>query len=213
MDSAGSSEFDSALAAAREDLERSTNGALSRPARCRIYASFGPAGNRRDSSGKPAGVEFTQGLRRRYRLAELSAQKVLPIWDALIGSQDPAEMLQVGRDYLGGKMTWEDAWKRKNSFSGGLRNATSLERSKFCAVYAGWASVSVVGLAMTDEYMGDPELDDSDLDWEQWDAAYFAAAAYAKDAPLGEDCDKARLREFWDWYLHSAVPLAYTSPA
>jgi len=203
-------EFDSALKAAREDLAHSTDGSLSRSARCRIYVSFGPARKRREPQ---RGAELTQGLRRRYRLAELSAQKVLPIWDTLIGSKDPAEMLEVGRDYLAGKMTWEDAWRRKNSFSGGLRNTTSLEPSKFHAVYAGWASVLVVGVALSDEFMGKPELKDSDLDWEQWDASFFAATAYAKDAPWGEECDKVLLREFWEWYLHSAVPTAYASPA
>jgi len=43
------------------------------------------------------------------------------------------------------------------------------------------------------------------------DSSFFAAAAYAGGAVWDSDSDSLKRREFWEWWLNEAVPMAWDS--
>jgi len=61
----------------------------------------------------------------------------------------------------------------------------------------------------------DPEGDRSDLDTDRdawsWDESYLASMACAGGSAWAVSSSLEKRREFWQWYLEQAVPIAYNS--
>jgi len=202
-----------AIADAHAALAASPRAELVRGARIAVWAALGPYELAYDANGEPAGALRTIGLRRRHALAELCVQRVLPIWERVIGTRDPHEMPEVASQYLSGRISRDAARERANQFSACLDHAYTLSESEYHASYAGYAARNLVSIVLADEDMDDPEMSDAEFEYEQWDCALTACAAEAGDLPWGEYWDAARGRAFWTWYLDEAVPGAWQSVA
>jgi hypothetical protein len=173
------------------------------PMRKKIWRAMGPV-----VIGERNRAVVTTGLRRRTMLAVCATEHVLPIWEQSLSTKDPHEMLDTAQRYLRGEVDWDSAWETKNSFSGGLKNANSDEWKEIgCSICVGYAAVRTMGVALKDEWMDGDETLDEDRD--DWDAGFFACAAFS-GAPWGTNSDPRRRLQFWEWYIDDAVPQAYS---
>jgi len=204
-------ELEALVERGRQEIASHPRGELSRGTRRKIWMALGPSEQKLDDSGQPDGAAMNAGLRRRVHLALACAERVLPVWERCFPPEDPRRMIQTTEAYLRGEQTWDTAYEVQNRFAGGLQNATDLEPETQCAAYAGHAAVAVVQTALSDEMIDEDIESDEELELGEWDAALFAAAAYAGDLPWGGHLDPHRLREFWRWYLDTALPEAYSS--
>lgn len=153
------------------------------------------------------------GLSRRTKLATLCAQKVTGLWDEVWpGNTGPSQMLSTAEAYLRDSLDFDSAWKRKNSFWGDLDNLLC-EGNHLTVVNVGFAAANVVTTSLVDERF-DPQnleediLDDA-LDPYEWDAGFYASAAYSEGFSREEQSNRSRRREFWEWYLIEAVPSSW----
>lgn len=59
-----------------------------------------------------------------------------------------------------------------------------------------------------EDYQGE---DDDAFDWQDWTPDFYASMAYSGGNPFVGEGNVVRRKEFWDWYLETALQL-YTSP-
>lgn len=79
------------------------------------------------------------------------------------------------------------------------------------SIYAGYAANTAAATALYDESGLDEdteEVEDSDIDPYEYDAAFYASATVAGAAPWDEDANTDALAEFWTWYLETAKALS-----
>lgn len=201
-----------ALEYARTALAQNEHGDLPLSARKRIWSAMGP---RRTTDGRAI---LSAGLRRRTRLAILTAQKVISIWRlSFPENNQPEFMLATTEEYMKGQADYKTAWKRQNQFWGELDNLKAYAVKYSPSVNVGYAAAVVVSTALNDEQFDPQQLEsdvsDRDLDVYDWDASYLACAAYAGGASWQPESDDNRRREFWEWYINEAVPSAWNSEA
>jgi hypothetical protein len=126
----------------------------------------------------------------------------------------PHALLERVRQYLSGVITAEALEHR----GGRLRNHVvnldyqQYRRDKQCR----WefavadAATAVAAVALVDERFEpgeiDPSASDSDLEVEEWDAAFHASVVSARGAPWNRESSAERRFTFWTWYLTEAVP-------
>jgi len=183
---------------ARSVLEQREDGRLPLPVRRRIRDAFGPWDF--DAASPPP------GLRRRATLAWLAANHVLPIWHAEAPDHDgPDRMLELALRRLEREVSEEEAEDLSDRFRAEVERMRSSGRISHRAHAAGDAARVVVPQVDVGDYVEPDEVDDFDLDPDNWEAAFVASIA-ASGYP---DPDPEAMREFWRWYLDEAVPEAW----
>jgi len=192
---------------ARRALEDAPDGRLPLPYRRRIRAVFGPC------EGPLPDVPL--GRRRRVALARLSAERVLPVWEAE-RPQDrrPQRMLELAEALLEGREDPVVADRELGDFmvEVGTLGSGSSPAISARADSSGMAAIDVLATGLSGDYGPDlPETtDDDDLDPDSWETEYYASLA-AGSYPGAPDEDVEARRAFWRWYLDEAVPAAYRS--
>jgi hypothetical protein len=189
-------DLSAALERAWAALEQHPLGELILPLRRAIWLAFGPDGHR-----------------RRVALSQLAVRRVLPLWDAVHpGNDGPERMLALADRVLTGAVDSEVARREQDAFEVEVQG---FEDDDLRPGYVGDAAVHTVSLARVDVGPDDfePDVLDEQLDYDQWDASYYAALAAAGKGPSEPGGDSAeavsKRREFWRWYLSEAVPAAY----
>jgi hypothetical protein len=124
-------------------------------------------------------------------------------------------MLDLADRLVHGEADPETARTEKDEFS---VEVEGLEDADPRPGYVGDAAVHTVSLASVDYGPDDFEPDDldEDLDYDQWDASFYASLAAAGKGPHepGDNAETQALRrDFWRWYLGEAVPEAFHDPA
>jgi hypothetical protein len=93
-----------------------------------------------------------------------------------------------------------------------LDNKFPLGQEYFPAIYAGFAAWSVARYILFWDHVkalrGNTELDISP---EDWDPCFYASLAVTGGAVWENICESDTRREFWQWYLTSAIPDAFTA--
>lgn len=192
---------------ARRALEDAPDGRLPLPYRRRIRAVFGPC------EGPLPDVPL--GRRRRVALARLSAERVLPVWEAE-RPQDrrPQRMLELAEALLEGREDPVVADRELGDFmvEVGTLGSGSSPAISARADSSGMAAIDVLATGLSGDYGPDlPETtDDDDLDPDSWETEYYASLA-AGSYPGAPDEDVEARRAFWRWYLDEAAPAAYRS--
>ena len=192
-----------ALAAVRTNPE----GMLPLSWRMRMWAALGPM--QREGTRATRSV----GHRRRTVLALLCAKHVLAIWENEWPQLAwPHEAMQAAEDYLSDKIDFETARTIARRCYTNLENF-SPPKSKYYTIYAAFAAVGSLNVALHDEEFDPEEIDEnlSDRDLDDWDPAFYAACAYAGSFPWGDSPDPSKPQEFWEWYLQMAIPQAWDS--
>jgi hypothetical protein len=155
-------------------------------------------------------------------LAIAAVERVLPPWDGHFPGDDwPRRMIDAARGYLAGSVSFEEAerawvegWSRGDSV-----NNESFDRGDEQGIDLAlvcYAASRAVFAALYDERF-DPGRaagsgeEDGEIEPDEQDAAYIAAAAVAGGYLKDPRSDKAARREFWEWYLAEAVPAAWAA--
>jgi hypothetical protein len=153
------------------------------------------------------------GARAHARLAWLTAQHVLPLWNSA-WSDVPQTALALAHRVLAGEIQPElvkpDAIAAQDEFDrlGGTAEALRARRSFFAGQAAILALFEVLGEGPFAGLVLREEETDSDLDPWCSDAALWAAAALS--GRVGESTAAiAQRREFWEWWLDGAIVSAW----
>jgi hypothetical protein len=185
------------LAHAREVLDQRADGELPLPERQAIRERFGPY--------EPVdGAHAPPGLRRRVRLAELAARKVLPLWYADRPDDDePERLLELAYDVLDRRVDPEEARREAHRF---LNRMQELDDLSDTGASAAEAARNVVRTAYSGDYSdrADEESEEA-IEPSEWDPTFMASLA-AAGYP---DASVEKRRAYWEWYLEAAVPEAW----
>jgi hypothetical protein len=187
------------LAHAREVLAARDDGELPLPERQAIRERFGPY--------EPVdGEHAPPGLRRRVRLAELAARKVLPLWYADRPDDDePERLLALAYDVLDRRVDPAEARREAHRF---LNRMQELEDLSDTGASAAEAARNVVRTAYQGDYSDRADEDSEEaIAPTEWDPTFMAALA-AAGYP---DESVEQRRAYWEWYLDEAVPEAWGS--
>ncbi|HEX6606906.1 MAG TPA: Imm5 family immunity protein [Chloroflexia bacterium] len=197
--------LEQASAALRQELDYS----LKPIQRIRIYKVFGS-------------LAAEQAQRLRALLAIYAAQQVLPRWhESRPTDFRPEQLLNVALRVLHGTVPDKVALAKALAVAGVLRegNRSRIEvffrgepftyRDYFVIDTALEAIVEVCGDSLFEKSAISEGTKDLDLDWWHKDTASRAAIAYAGAVsdPTG---DPNKRREFWEWWLWEAIPLAWS---
>jgi hypothetical protein len=201
-------ELQGALNEARRSLSQDPEGALILPVRRSIWKAMGAY--EFDEGNFAEGV----GYLRRTDLAAMATRYVMSYWeDAFPNNNTPTRILEAVDEYLRGNIYSDEVWDGPDIDS----FIAMLEEQEDPAVAVGYAAVHVAVVAMNDEILIDEDeeeelpmdLLDEELDYTDWSSEYFAAMIYAGGPPGDPDSSNQRRREFWTWYLNTAVPETY----
>lgn len=196
-----------AIPRARQSLQASPDGELTLGYRQLICGGLGPCWDFTDASGSG------RAYRMRVNLAVLTMQKVLPWWEhAWPDNRLPHQLLNAASDVMNGTRD------RKNSGSAADSAWTECDNIAFqhqdpssqLAVLVGYGAVQALRMAVVDR-SPDPEtvnlaLSDADVDPDEIDPFGCAAMVWAGGALWGEKSDPTKRREFWEWWLGTAIP-------
>jgi hypothetical protein len=149
---------------------------------------------------------------RRLRLAYLSVQKALPLWQ-------PADLPQGSLDHILAYI--------ERRLTGSVVDAHAVDPDMviinewlgfrywhdilddFTSTMLGCAVIELVAVAQRDEEFSpgviDYELSDAKLRWFFHDTAFYSAAAYAGGLPWDQDSNPLKRKEFWTWWLMDGV--------
>ncbi|HEX9032772.1 MAG TPA: Imm5 family immunity protein [Streptosporangiaceae bacterium] len=175
-----------------------SGGELPLPARQRLYESIAGSGAQAEA--------FMSSL------SLLCAQRAWPTWLAVFpGESAPmsladlavSEQLAPGRSAALTRGLWE--------VRGYLDDKYSLGEKAFTAIYAGFACWAVARDIAAGQRRNAEPVSEIELEPDDWEPCFFAPLATAGGALWEADVDNRARREFWHWFLASAVPLAAES--
>ena len=183
---------------------------LSYGQRCVINRLLGP----HDQPEKVSGL-CGIGRWRRYKLADITTRRVLQCWERLLPQDKlPHECLEAAYRVLNGQLSQseceqlrEDGWNHCGELVYKHQDAQN-------DVLPGYAALQVVRIALWDNLYPEVvelEITDGDLDPENLDYSYCAAAAFAGGTVWNDSSSASRRLEFWQWWLTEAVPAAWHS--
>lgn len=190
--------------------EVAESGELSLPARRRLWLALGEWEWRDEEDREEIPRALTEPLKKRAGLACLCAKKVMPVWSAYApNDKAPQKLLKTARDYLDGKIPAEKLEKAMEGTGGFLDRAEGEPYST--APAAAMAAWQAAFCAWWDEpLLAERYADaiDSELDYDDKDAAYLASVAWGgrdEEAQPGERA--VEQMKFWAWYLEQLAPL------
>lgn len=192
-----------------------------------VYRALGPLS---DEGGAIDPSPNLERYRARLTLDLLTVRRVLPIWHRLYPNDPwPQRILDLVEDVLSRRTRVEvaraeaenasdllDRWHFVNggyqpeagmTATGPVQPWITLSAYTVCLA-AVEALRDAAGMNTFDAGPWDEEDTDADVDPGCTDVALWAASAYA-GTELGLMQDRARCREFWEWWLKEAVPAAW----
>lgn len=191
-----------ALDRAKKEIARHARGDLPLNFRRDVWRAIGPRWT-------PKSKSVSQPHMLRFRLAEASVRKVLPVWDAAFSEDNaPQHLLEVANAIIAGdighkqaKAGWNENW---TYFDDLAYDNEALQP----AVMVGYAANQLMLVAMQDEQFPaapDPELvTDQELEPRDFDPALLASIAAAGGAIWEAKTNKKARRAFWNWWVASA---------
>ncbi|MBO0805937.1 MAG: hypothetical protein J2P25_23055 [Nocardiopsaceae bacterium] len=147
------------------------------------------------------------------------AERVWPIWERMFpDDKEPIELARRAVHSIITRSPGETPTVREvGLLHSNFDNKFPLGEKFFTAIYAGlacWAVARDVIAPFVDmDFEDDPGSDESeseiDIDHDDWEAGYYASIAVAGGATWEDTGDPEKRRQFWIWYLTSAVPGAF----
>jgi len=118
----------------------------------------------------------------------------------------------MAEDYLQGDVEYRAAHRCLRGVTGKQNAHHEQQPGNSFAIAALGASQKALEAALFDEPYDarsiDPEIEDRDVDVDEWDAYYHAAESYACAEECTDEEEMRRRIEFWSWNLDKAVPAA-----
>lgn len=159
---------------------------------------------------------ITRGLRVYEKLAILTVEHVLPLWqDAVLTDILPKLVLEADRQHLQGTLDLDSATQVAGNVWEKLERYGRTSDRLIPSYALGAGQVAVEALFAT---LGRPPFDNVPIDENHTDdldpwcsePALWAAIAYAGGL-WEKDSDADKRREFWDWWLTKAIPAVLQS--
>lgn len=165
-----------------------------------VYRAFG-------EKTPQAHTKLAQGHHCRATLAILSARAVLPLWEHTHPRDErPHRILQAAEQVVQGKSI-DMHTIHPLCFS----TFDASTRADDVGLAATWALSAATHDSDLMPELAHQNINDSQLDVNQRDTAFFAAIAFADGPPWFSTSDAQRRRTFWEWWLLEAVPMAWGS--
>jgi Immunity protein Imm5 len=169
--------------------------------RCRLLSAF-------DEINGP--TRSRSGHSKRVKLATLSVEKVLPLWDSCFPSdRSPYLALELAKKLLAGTISATAATRETSRLWAHCDDLIFDHQDDVNPIMVGYGAVQALREALSETHFGCENVNDgsTDLDVEphDWDASFYAAIAYSRGAPWESSSDKQKRFEFWTWWLTSAV--------
>ena len=79
----------------------------------------------------------------------------------------------------------------------------------FRGIYAGFSCWSAVGTVLYDSMLETKETSEITIPPEKWDSSFYSALAISNGVIWAETGDVEARKNFWNWYLDTAVPDAW----
>jgi hypothetical protein len=167
--------------------------------RCRLLSSFG------EIDGCPR-----SGQIKRVKLAALSVEKVLPLWDSgFPADRSPHLGLDVAKRLLAGTAPATAAEHECRRLWGHCEDLIYDHQDKVNIIMVGFGAAQVLTEALSERPVGCEDVNDESTDLKNdaydFDSSLYAAFAYADGASWESGSDKQKRLEFWTWWLTSAV--------
>lgn len=197
-----------AIRRARQALREDRQGDLTAGYRQLIYAAIGPAWDFDNA------LEGANAYRVRVNLATSSVEKVLHFWQRVWPENPlPYRLLRVAGDVKAGRRPRTDASREADEGWCECDGIVAKERATAIAILVGYGAVQVVRRAVFDETCDpgsiDVALSDVDVDPDEMDSSGLAAAVWAGGTLWDGTSDPAKRREFWEWWLTTAIQSAW----
>jgi hypothetical protein len=165
--------------------------------RCRLLSSFDEINGVRS------------GHNKRVKLATLSVEKVLPLWDSRFpADRSPYLALELAKKLLAGAISATEATRETSRLWAHCDDLLWDEDAQN-AVMVGFGAIQVLKEALSETHFGCENVNDesTDFDFEPYDhdSSFFAASAYSHGAPWESSSDQQKRLEFWTWWLTSAA--------
>lgn len=172
------------------------DGDLKRPLRGRLHREI------EELRGRSVWPEY-------LRLSAACAVRAWPVWQARFDDElphaSPEAEATTERPAL--RLAGDRAGLNKlNTF---LDNRLRLGSDAFPAVAAGLACWAANRDVLLGRFAAPVELDEGEVDSEDWEASLYASVAVAGGAVWDGAGDRELRRAFWEWYLTDGVPRAY----
>jgi Immunity protein Imm5 len=169
--------------------------------RCRLLSAF-------DEINGP--TRSRSGHSKRVKLATLSVEKVLPLWDSCFPSdRSPYLALELAKKLLAGTISATAATRETSRLWAHCDDLIFDHQDDVNPIMVGYGAVQALREALSETHFGcentNDESTDFDIDPYDTDSSCFAATAYAGGAPWESSSDKQKRLEFWTWWLTSAV--------
>lgn len=176
---------------------------LSYSHRCEIWRLI-------DLVNRDSGNSSEMGRHARATLAIMCVEKAISIWEDVFPlDRMPHELCSSIRCYMSGQQSAKELQDRMgHAWTHGDNLAEQIASP---AVYVIYAASQAASVALFDEHMAvssDELHDDEIFDPYTQDCAYYIAAAVANGTPEEAASDPVLRRQFWEWYLHEAIPKA-----
>jgi hypothetical protein len=196
------------LAGGLSILKNDPQGDLRPGFRCRVYRSF-------EETDTPQSKKV--GLNRRVKLATLTIEKVMSLWEvAFPTDRTPHQALACVENILAGSLSTTAAEQEGGRLWAHCDDLSWRHEDKQSVIMVGYGAVQAIREASSaDGPFGCEQVDESttdiDVDPYTHDSAFCAAIAYSGGVPWQTNSDVEKRREFWTWWLTSAVRVAMAS--
>lgn len=152
-----------------------------------------------------------QGKKKQVKLGIMTAEKALPTWEKIIKEDIPQKALEAAKKASEGKISSNEADKLADRYWTDLDNFMydhqELANRDGLGFYAGPAAVKALSRAANGgfEYPEEVDLSETDKDQDPYttELEYYTCLALTGN---GDKVDKAKRKEFWEWWLKEAIP-------
>jgi len=174
---------------------------LKRGFRCRLLSAFDEInGTKLPRSGQI----------KRVKLATLSVEKVLPLWDSYFpADRSPYLALELAQKLLAGAISATEAERELGRLWTHCDDLMGKREDDQNSVTVEYGAIQVLREALSETHFGCEEINNGSTDLDitpyDFDSSCFAAIAYSRGAPWESSSDYQKRLEFWTWWLTSAV--------
>jgi hypothetical protein len=127
------------------------------------------------------------------------------IWSRKFGNAEELEkILEVADKVARGEISEEEGLAIRDDFYVEVVEDREYEPEEYPAMFVGHAAANTIVTAADEfNFTSDDQENDYELDPDAFEPSYLVASAFAKG--LAEDGDPGSRRQFWKWYLSTAL--------
>ena len=143
-------------------------------------------------------------------------RKVLPFWNERLPNDDgPNRAIALAEEVKSGRAFYDGAHKVRDQLWAQCDDLANESEELQVILGVGYGAAQALTVALEDEKFDPKKIDygvtDKDIDPEDMDSSFFAAATFANGPAWDNESDSARRKTFWEWWIKDAVPYAWNT--